>query len=140
MDEYIFLFSPGNCSYISQLARYCSDVKLIKKNNEIHIINNNCKPIITNNYECVKYAEIITDLDSFILQLIGKIYCDMKDYLTNTKSNGAIYIINPTKLNLGQGLDLEQIHKTYQKIISNNKDAKIICFGVSRGVQLQLIF
>lgn len=135
MENYIFLFSPGNSSYIEQLAKYCPDVKI----NDTQIINKKCQPIITSNYECVKYAEIVTDLNNKFSKVSAGLFCNVKNYFTNTVfadntgSENALYLIDPTKYNLGQDLDLEQINKVYQKIISNNKDAKIICFGVSRG-------
>lgn len=133
MENYIFLFSPGNNSYVPQLAKYCNDVVIECNQKNVHIINKNCKSIITKNYECVKYAEIVTTFDNNLSKSLANMFCKIKDYMTDTTSDDMLYGINPVKFNLGQELDLYQINEAYQKILLKDKNAKIICFGVSRG-------
>lgn len=134
-SEYTILFAPGSHCYTDNLAKYCPNV-IVKKNGEdIRIINTRCDPILPfDNHECVKFAEIISNDDlGPITGAIGRVYCGVKNYFTSTNANGIVHFVDTRKFNLGQDADLQQIHTSYLNIINRDKDAKIICFGVSRG-------
>lgn len=139
MDNFTCLYSPGTNSYIQQLARNCDQVNFYENDKSYQIKHSksqhsNFQPIVGQNYVCVKFPEIQSDIEntSVPVKIFAHIFNYAKYYLTKSGANNYDYYIDLSKFNLGQDADVEEINKVYEKMLSNNVK-NIFAFGVSRG-------
>jgi hypothetical protein len=137
-DRNTWLYSPGTNAYLSQMARYCSDVTFTENGTDIPITFDKTQKLIGKKYFCVKFPEIDTEMQEYskIARTISKSASWLKHKYTNINANGFHYFPALTRYNLGQDKDIEAINNTYEQILSQNNlgaNEKMIGYGTSRG-------
>lgn len=123
-----WLFAPGTSSHLLQLSKYCETVAYDGK----PIICKKCLPIIGENWVCVKFPDIQTDLvdETPLARGIAKAICTVKRWNDDIEPTDYAYRVRLTKYNLGQEADVAAVETAFEKIPLGED---YICFGVSRG-------